>query len=58
MVLDNLNVEITYSLLLKLRYDANYYGMAGAQIGFRLSNFNDLESIKGLYQDLKNKIKM
>ena len=58
MVLDRFNIGVTYSLLLKLRYEANYYGMGGGQIGFKLSSVNDLESINSLYYDLKNKIRI
>lgn len=63
-VLGNLKVGITYSLLLRIKYftvspdgfvvdeDASY-GMAGKQIGFKLSGINDVDrsTIKSVYND-------
>ena len=62
-VLGNFNVGVTYSILLKLKYhkvseeggsDVVCYGMGGKQIGFVLSDINDIDSIKLLYKDFKN----
>lgn len=61
-VLGNFKVGITYSLLLRIKYfsvspdgfvvdeDASY-GMAGKQIGFKLTGVNDIDRIKGVYND-------
>lgn len=58
----NFKVGITYSLLLRIKYfsvspdgfvvdeDASY-GMAGKQIGFKLTGVNDIYRIKGVYND-------
>jgi len=52
LILSNLKIGITYSLLVKIKYDNSHFGMLGSQIGFKLSSIDYINSIKLLYNDL------
>jgi hypothetical protein len=55
-ILNNLTVDVNYSLLFKAKYNSSHFGMLGPQQGFKLSNVNDLQSIELLYNDLIDRI--
>lgn len=56
-VLNNFKENITYSVLLRLKYDGGLFGMGGNQIGFKLLPENKNEGIGLLFDDLINLIR-
>jgi hypothetical protein len=51
LFLSTLKVGVSYSILFKIKYEESRFGMLGKQIGIKLQDINDINSINKLYSD-------
>lgn len=60
LILSNFRVNVTYSVLFKVKYNDLYFGMLGSQIGIRLSGLDadDTKSVQKLYKKFTNSIEI
>ena len=56
IILSNFKIGTIYSLLIKVKYNNNSYGMAGHQIGFIIDDINDLVVIDNLHGNLLDRL--
>lgn len=56
LVLEGFNPGTTYSILLRVKFDGRY-AMAGTQIGFKLKDVHDIESIYVIHNKIVDRLK-
>lgn len=57
LILSNLRVNVSYSMLYKVKYDDTDFGMIGCQEGIILSSINDTESVQRAWDNLRKGIR-